>query len=361
MKKYNIIHAIPFYSSIYGGPPYVARALNTLFNRNRYKSILLTLGNKNEVKNTIFFKPTTANFWYSYDFMVNSIKHIKNADIVFIHGIYTFISLWSSIIAKYYKKQVYILPHGMFDKNSIESSSFLKNNLRKFYLNSVGTFQVNNSIKVIFNSHKEMNNSIFKSNGCVIPNGVDLDYINSIQFKKEDNSLDKITLFFLGRLNKIKGIELILEAINNLEYKIKMNIEVIIAGTGDKKYVDFLKEISDKNIVKFIGHVEGDRKYIFLKKCDIYLQPSFTEGLSISMLEAMACHVSMITTNRVGLFDELVENDAAKVIAYNSNELQYAITELMMTKNKYPERGYRMIKEKYNWNIIIKDYIKLIG
>jgi glycosyltransferase involved in cell wall biosynthesis len=361
MSQNNILQIIPYVSSKYGGPPYVAKSLNNIFNNNGYISKVLTAGEYEKSENVIFFKLTTNKFWFSYDFMFNSIKYIKNSNTIFVHGLYNFITLWASLIAFIHGKKIYLLPHGMLDKNSINSSGFVKNSIRSIFLYTLGIFQIKASNKVIFNSQKEKDNSILVKTYAIIPNGVDLDYINNVKCKKKYFEQDKISLFFLGRLNKIKGIELILEAINKLDDSTKKNIELVIAGTGHDKYVDFLRGVSNKNIVKFIGHIDGDDKYCYLKQCDIYLQPSFTEGLSLSMLEAMSCKVNMITTNKVGLFEELLEENAAKVIDYDSKQLELAITELIMSgKNKFKENSYKMVEEKYNWNFILKDYINLI-
>ncbi|MDQ7083777.1 MAG: glycosyltransferase family 4 protein [Sulfurovum sp.] len=361
MKNNKIVQIIPYFNSRYGGPPYVAKSLNTFFNLNGYNSILLTVDNYESSTHTVFFKMSIRKFWYSYDFMMHSIKYIKNSDIVFVHGLYTFVSLWGTFIAYLYGKKIYLLPHGMLDNNSINSSGVIKNTLRKFFLYTIGYFQVKVSQKVIFNSKKEMENSLFSHNAVIIANGVDLHYIDTIQTHKNYFSKEKVSLFFLGRLHKIKGIELILDAIDKLDDNIKEKIELIIAGTGDTDYIKFLQDSSDINTTKFIGHIDSDTKYNYLKQCDIYLQPSFTEGLSISMLEAMACRVNMITTNRVGLFEELIDKEAAMIIEYNSTKLKLAILSLINTRNKYRDNGYEMIKEKYNWNVILNDYIDLIG
>ena len=360
MNKYKILHLIPYINSQFGGPPYVAKSLNNLFNKSSFNSKILTL-EEDTNRNILFFKLTTKKFWFSFDFMINSIKYIKNSDIIFIHGIYSFVSLWGSIIAILFNKKVFLLPHGMLDKNSINSSGFIKNSIRKIFLYTIGLLQIKLSNKIIFNSQKEKINSLFANNSMVIPNGVDVEYIDNVRCNNQYFEKDKINLFFLGRLNKIKGIELILEAINQLDDDIKEKINFVIAGTSSNEYVEFLQSVADKAVVKFIGHIEGSDKYCFLKQCDIYLQPSFTEGLSISMLEAMACKVKMITTNRVGLFEELKINNAAKVIDYDKHQLQLAIIELIKKENNYKNNCYKMIKEKYNWNKIIEDYKKLMG
>jgi len=358
----KIINIIPYVSNQYGGPPYVAKSLNKLFNKHKFESYLLTVDDKLELEesNIVYFKKTTDRFFFSFDFLVNSIKYIKNSDVLYIHGIYTFLSLWSSIIGLIYKKDIFLLPHGMFDKNSINSSGFIKNIIRNIFVHSIGRFQVIVSKKIIFNSNKEQKNSTFSKNSIVIPNGVDLDFINNIRCSKDYFENDKINLFFLGRVHNIKGIELLIDSINDLSHSIQKKIKVTIAGNGDVEYVKYLHDKCDSSVFNFIGHIKGNEKYCYLKQCDIYIQPSFTEGLSISMLEAMACKVNMITTNKVGLYEELIEKNAAMVINYNKNELKHAIARQVRDESDYKERGYKIVKAEYSWNMIINSYIKLM-
>ena len=360
--KKTIIHIIPYYDSQYGGPPNVAKSLNDFLNLDKlYESkILTTAKNKKSTKTEKFFKLTTTKFWFSFDYMINSINYIKNSDFVIVHGMYTFVSFWGSFISFIFHKKVFIIPHGMFDKDSIDSNGFLKNVLRKLYLYTIGYFQVKTSKKIIFNSTKEMNNSIFNKNSMIIPNGVDLKYIENIKCDKYFFNDSKISLFYLGRINHIKGIELIIDAINDLADDIKDKLEFIVSGSGNREYVKYLKSKSNLKIIKFVGHVNDNEKYCYLKQCDIYLQPSKTEGMSISMLEALACKVNMITTNKVGLFDELKKNKAAKVIGYDKEQLKDAIIELIRENTHFKEQGYKMIKKHYDWNFIVNKYKKLI-
>jgi len=356
--KYKILHIIPYISSKYGGPPFVTKSLNKFFIKYGFESQILTYCDKS-FDNIRCFKLNTEKFWFSFDFMFNSIKNIKKSDVVFIHGVYSFTSLWGSVFGKMFNKKIFLLPHGMLDKDSINSSNFFKNSIRKFFLYTVGLIIIKNADKIIFNSEKEKQNSLFSKNGIVIHNGVDLDYIDKIQCKKNYFSKDKISLFFLGRIHPIKGIEFLIDAVNLLDDEIKNQIEIIIAGDGEENYINYLKSKSDK-CIKFIGHIQGNEKYCYLKQCDIYLQPSQTEGLSISMLEALACKVNMITTNKVGLAKELKNKNAAMIIQYDLEELKESILKMLNDNKNYGQNGYNLIKEKYNWNIIIKKYQKIL-
>lgn len=360
----KVLQVIPYMNSRYGGPVYVAKSLLKFFLKSGVDCTVLSLADKNseQNENIVYFKKTTNIWFFSLDFLKNSIKHIKKSDVVLIHGVYSFLTLWSVLMAFILRKKIFLRPAGMFDRNSIYSSNFVKNSFRYIYLKTVGFCIVVMTDRIVFNSKKEKENSLYgdSKKSILISNGVDLGHIDAIKCEKKYFVDNKISLFFLGRINNIKGIELLIEAINSLPINIKNQIELVIAGDGNYKYIEYIKSISDLDIVKFIGHIEDDTKYCYLKQCDIYVQPSLTEGLSLSMLEAMACKVNMITTNRVGLFEELIDNKAAFVINYDKEELLHAIQKLINEPCDFDKNGYEMIKEKYNWNKIIKEYLKCI-
>jgi glycosyltransferase involved in cell wall biosynthesis len=358
-KEKKIIQIVPYIDSIYGGIPYVVKSLYEILPNSK----ILTLRHNGKTfkrgdAGIIQFKITTFFFWLSFDFMKNSVSYIKNSDIVFLHGVYSFPSLWGSLIGLLFRKKVFLFPHGMFDINSIESSGILKKNIRLIYLYTIGMTQVLLSKGVVFNSEKEWKNSLFKKSGIIIPNGVNLERINNYKCRDFLFSKGKISLFFLGRIHKIKGIELIIDAVNSLDQEMKDKIELVVAGTGDKAYMEKIYKKSDDKLVKFIGHIEGDIKYCYLRQCDIYLQPSMTEGLSISMLEAMSCRANIITTTHVGLHEELRRYNAAEIISYDLQSLKQSIVKLIKNDVNYRDNAYNLIVSKYDWSKIRHFYFE---
>ncbi len=356
----KIVQVIPYMDSKYGGPVYVAKSMHKFFTNRGFKSTILSLGEvKDSDEQIILLKKSSEKWFFSLDFLFNSHKIIKKNDVLIVHGFYSFITLWSVIVAGILNKRIYLRPAGMLDKDSVFSSGVLQNIFRYTYIHTVGIIIIFFSKNIIFNSKKEKNNSYFShlKKSIITPNGVDLDHINSINCPNEIFNKEKINLFFLGRINKIKGIEILLESVDKLE-----GVELTVAGSGDHVFVEKLKKKFIKNI-RFIGHLEGDEKYCYLKQCDIYVQPSKTEGLSLAMLEAMACKVAMITTNKVGLHEELEERNAAKIIDYDQDALEKAIKELSLdkaTRDEYAKNAFDLIENKYNWELVMHTYIELM-
>ncbi len=117
-------------------------------------------------------------------------------------------------------------------------------------------------------------------------------------YKKE------ITLLFLARIEKNKGIYETLDSFSDLSKRYS-NLRLIIAGTGGELQLaqDYACNNHIKN-VEFVGWITGNEKARILNKSDIYVFPSFHgEGMPNSLLEAMASGLTIVTTNVGGIKD----------------------------------------------------------
>jgi glycosyltransferase involved in cell wall biosynthesis len=361
----KVLQVIPYMETKYGGPVFVATMISQFLNVNNVENKILSTNSKQARDNNavIEYKESTRFWFFSFDFLFNAHKEVKKYDCILVHGVYSFFSFWIFILALIYRKNIFLRPAGMLDMHSIFSGSRLKSFVRLLYLLSFGVFYSLKSKKIIFNSEKERSNSLFGilKKSIVLFNGVDPNIVNAVCIKKHFSK--PIKLFFMGRIHPIKGIELLIDAVNNIDADIRKNIELIVAGDGDRLYVNRMKSKSCSNI-KYIGHIEGDLKYQYLNECDIYLQPSHTEGLSNSMLEAMFCKVAMITTTNVGLANELLLNKAAEVVAYKRKDLTDAIVKVIQSEKimaQYKCKSYKFANDFFSFEQNIHNYIDIFN
>jgi glycosyltransferase involved in cell wall biosynthesis len=118
-----------------------------------------------------------------------------------------------------------------------------------------------------------------------------------------------IRLLHLGILGERKGIFDLLKVITtNIEYYLG-KIKLIIGGNGEvEKVKQYIVENHLETIVEYVGWVAGKTKIKLLNECDVYILPSYNEGLPISILEAMSYGKTIIATN-VGGIPTIVKND----------------------------------------------------
>ncbi len=183
----------------------------------------------------------------------------------------------------------------------------------------------------------------------VIYRGVEVEKINKI--KPKILFKNNFIILYAGRLIDGKGVGDLIKAV----LKIKNNDwQLLIVGDGPKRKE--WEKMSNSQI-KFLGQKTNDELIGIMKGCNLVVNPSYTEGLPTSMVEASICGIPVIASD-VGGTKEIVINgvNGYLVKPKNVDELSEKIT--LMMKSKFKVK--KMIN-KFDWNISIKKYIKLLS
>jgi len=189
----------------------------------------------------------------------------------------------------------------------------------------------------------------------VIYNGIDInEFREKEQRKKKEN--EKIRLICTNRLIKRKGYEFLIDAVSNLE-----NVEVWFVADGNLK--NELKQRAEEmnSNVKFWGKRNHEEIPGFLRKADIFVLPSLNEGMSNSILEAMASGLPIITTDTGGS-KELVKKENGVIIKKeDSDDIKKAIEKYLKNKDLILKQGRysRKIAEGMKWDNVAKDYFEI--
>jgi glycosyltransferase involved in cell wall biosynthesis len=170
--------------------------------------------------------------------------------------------------------------------------------------------------KVLVNISPESEKIILKALPRVYVK-LDSNYVNVQMFHpnpclKEKN---KKVILYVGRLEKEKGISLLLSAIEQISSK-RNDFEVWIIGQGSLEE-EIAKKIGEKLLpIKLLGEKDIRELPFFYNCADIFLLPSLVEGPSAALMEAMSCGVAVISTT--GPIDHLqngllVRKDSAAI------------------------------------------------
>lgn len=193
----------------------------------------------------------------------------------------------------------------------------------------------------------------------VIPDGVDIEYIQQI----EPKNLDKdIHAFFIGNLYPIKGVDLLIRATPIITKSIP-DFHLIIAGRGPQE--DYLKrlvkELNLEKNIKFLGFISDEDKFKYIKSSKVVVVPSRWDFSPIVIYEAMACGKPVIAsdvTNSEILIDgktgllfksEDVEDLADKIITLLADP---------KLRKKMGKRALEKAKE-CDWGKIAERYIEI--
>lgn len=149
------------------------------------------------------------------------------------------------------------------------------------------------------------------------------------KFKKDE----MIRLLFLGRISIYKGIELIYQALKVLKQK-GVRFKFTMAGRGpeEESYVEKFTMLLHDDF-EFKGVVSGDRKTKILQENNVFLLPSFFEGMPVALLESMSFGLVPITTN-VGSIKHVITHDKNGIFVklFSSEEIVYAVERLAKDK-----------------------------
>ena len=186
----------------------------------------------------------------------------------------------------------------------------------------------------------------------VIYNGVD---INQFYPLKTEDMRDKIVIISTGRLIERKGYSFLIEALRD-----NQQVELILIGEGD--LAGELKYLAKKNNVRvnFMGRVPHENVPDYLRKADIFILPSLNEGMSNSVLEAMASGLPIITTDTGGS-KELVRKNGIIVNKASSEDIKHAIGYYYKNKELIKKHGNesRKLAENMSWRSIARQYLEV--
>lgn len=141
-------------------------------------------------------------------------------------------------------------------------------------------------------------------NIVVLPNPI---VMPSYNFEKKPNK--QIALLYLGAVVQSKGIFDLVEFLSNYQNCLDGKILLHIGGEGD---LDRLRQFVDKhkmaNQIVIHGWVKAEQKVKLFQNSDLFILPSYTEGLPMSILEAMSYGKPIVATN-VGGIPSLVKTE----------------------------------------------------
>lgn len=192
----------------------------------------------------------------------------------------------------------------------------------------------------------------------VVCNGVDIDRFHPLETKIFS---DTVRVVSVGTLYWIKNQEMTIHAICDLHSE-GMKITLDLLGDGkDRKVLEEL--IAARQAESYIT-LHGVRKNVekYLQEADIYVSASKTEGLPLSILEAMACGLPVVATNAGGTKDIVHDGKNGFLINIDDKEqFKDSIRKLAMNKSLWGlcAKKSRKLAEKWSLQACTEGYMRL--
>lgn len=272
---------------------------------------------------------------------------------------------WSAFYSKAKGKPLVVTYH-----NDIIGEGFA--NLIARVYNSIGLKYVLKAVdKIIITQPNYLKSSSYltkyRDKIEVIPNGVDTD---KFQPKKSLDKDDGVVIFFLSVLDeyhKYKGLDYLLEALKTVK-KTVPDVKLIVGGKGVllDHYKDMAASLGLEDNVEFAGFIRDEEIANYYSRANVFVLPSISslqEGFGIVALEALACETPVITTDIVGVADDIVKSEAGIVIPpKNAYKLATALIDVLGdvdTQREMGKRGRKLVEEIYTWKGVAESMTKL--
>lgn len=194
--------------------------------------------------------------------------------------------------------------------------------------------------------------------------GIDID---NIRFQERDGN-KPLSFLFASRLIKGKGVKEFLEA-GSMIKKIYPKININIAGKYDPLDPDTIseklfKKIQESNIYNYLNDIDHDDIQKYYLKSDIFILPSYAEGLPKAAIEAAASGMPLIISKTAGC-KECVnhENNGLLVELGDALNLKNAMEKMIINPSlisQMSRNSRQLVKEKFSIDLIFQQYKELV-
>jgi len=208
----------------------------------------------------------------------------------------------------------------------------------------------------------------------VVPCGVDLELFCPMNRSNARCQLgfnpDDTLALFVGRLDSMKGLDKLLEAMRYLKHRRHLRL-IIVGGDGihtpeEQKLLRLARTFGVEDSIAFIGRIEQKDLPLYYNAADVMVMPSYYESFGLVSIEALACGIPVVATP-VGVMDtiikegrngQLVANDDAKLLAG-------AIDKVTSLYPAISAEAIRQTVQVFGWpniaSAIIKEYEKTLA
>ena len=310
------------------------------------------------------FKIKRSHVWFSIRlFFVNPGMYFcminDQQDIIHTIGIRSFQSFVAALVAKKKKIPLFVSDQGGLTTHpDLQTGSMWTRILYKIQSPMI-RFIINQAKKIIVANEyeKKIFSELTDENKIeVVRNGINLENMkSSIDFKKK-YAINHDYFLFLGRFHKVKGIDILLEAISLIKnHPLMSNVKLVVMGVDfgfEGEMLKMIKEMGLDNMIKVIKNPPREDVIAAYKESEFLVLPSRWELSPLTPLEGFAFKKPTISTKAHGIPYTLHDRkDSILVETENYKELSDMIIELLNDKKKCTQlgmEGYEYVHKECN-------------
>lgn len=367
----RMAHILGYLAPRYGGPPQAALRLGrTLHKLNVEVSWWATATREeqdafaNMGAQVRLFPATFPRSWYRSPGLHEALrKEIQGLDLLHLHQVWDYPLYAAAQLAQQHGKPYVVTPHGIFSQTwryaTPKKRAYLRLIARPF-LNRAACMHA-----IVPAELRGFAEAGIRAPYTVVPNGIDPVEFAHLPAPGEADARwpglrQRLVALFLGRLSAEKGLDQLIPAWRRVVRQ-QREACLLIAGPDQQGYRANVEALIEReglhDHVLMTGMLQGREKLMALSRADLFVQPSYSEGFSLSILEALACGKPCAITTGCN-FPELGAIGAGEVVEPQADTLSAALSKLLalapQERQEMGERGRSLVMEQYTWDVVAR-------
>ena len=300
----------------------------------------------------------TTGWQFSWQMTKALRRGLKGFDLIYLPAVWNYPTAVAAYYSRRYKKPYIIVPNGTLYTYTIERRAWKK----RLYYKLIAERDLKSAAAIHYTTEDEVEQCHsrlgLKNQAIVIPNGIDLTEFAVLPGRGRLEDLypivrDKKVILFVGRVHWIKGLDLLAKAYGRLARE-RGDMHLLIVGPDEggykRKVEGWLEDEGVLERVTFTGMLTGEEKLAAYAGSDLFVLPSYSENFGMVVIEAMACGLPVVISDRVGIFREVERAEAGIVVPPNSADLYSAFVKLLDDKDEAQAMGARgkaLVEEQF--------------
>jgi glycosyltransferase involved in cell wall biosynthesis len=368
----RILHVIGSLAERYGGTSKVCAELcDELARRGEQVTIYTTTLDGNQDREPVcgdnveirYFPVQPPRFLALSTSLARELKSgIRGFDLVHIHTIRRMPSTMAALYARRQGVPYIICPHGSLDPLIVK-----RHRWRKWAFDAaIENANLNGAAALHFTSTEELELTRplgLKPPAIVVPCGIRLqDYEDVASYggfhDRFPQTRGKRLVLFLGRLTYKKGLDVLAGAFGRL-CRERDDVHLVIAGPDDEAYTPkVMRWLASENVgdrATFTGMLLGADKLAALAAADVFVLPSYSENFGVAVIEAMACRLPVVISDRVNIWREVKAAGAGIATRADAGETAQALAAVLGNaelRRKMGAAGFNLVRDRFTWSIV---------
>lgn len=311
---------------------------------------------------TISRWPASRTAWFKERALQNRFQtQIDTASTVHVHGLWEHSTTVAASTSRLLNKPYILSAHGMLDRWALSNKGLKKaiyaaliertNVSRASCLHALTESEVGDYRR--FGATQPV---VVIPNGVSIPRSIDagafLDLFPRLRGKR--------IVLFLSRIHYKKGLDVLVEAWRDVSAA-NPDAHLVLAGPDFENTRQRIQNSIDihglADSVLFAGMLDQRLKWSALAAAECFVLPSYSEGLSVAILEAMGCGVPVIITEQCNL-PEVGRSAAGWTVQPTSEQIGSALSEMLSNSEavnrSIGENGRQLVERNYSWPLIAR-------